>query len=221
MGCSGKSTDLEAGLGEEVLLAIGQSVILKGEDLSIEFVDVVEDSRCPRDVTCIWEGQAVCALKITSGESVSDLTIVEPGLSPGLSGAVFGTYDLSFTLEPYPESTLEISKDEYKLKLTCSSLTAPIDTEGDVTGFITDIQPVENGDIVGTLSVESHADKIVSKYVITVNTRTRIYRRSGEELLEASFQTFENKQWVELWFDGPVMESFPMQATAGQVVILE
>ncbi len=34
----------------------GETVVLKG--VSIKFLEVLEDSRCPKDVNCIWAGRA-------------------------------------------------------------------------------------------------------------------------------------------------------------------
>ena len=105
--------------------------------------------------------------------------------------------------------------------LSCTSSGKPIETEADFTGFITDIQPVQNKDIVGRISVESHADKLVTKYVITIKNETLLFQQDGDTLRETTFKALENKQWVEIWFSGPVMESWPMQVTAGQVVIMD
>jgi hypothetical protein len=44
---------------------------------------------------------------------------------------------------------------------------------------------------------------------------------NGNDLHRAAFKMLENKQWVKVWFMGPVLESFPVQGTAGQVVIVE
>jgi hypothetical protein len=221
MGCSGTRNDLRVRLGQEASLIIGQRVLVVGEDLSIEFTDVVEDSRCPRNVTCVWQGQAVCAIRITLGKSVNDLSLIEPGLTDDYTGVMFGDYIISFKLNPYPENTAGIAKEDYILTLVCDLVNYPIETEADVTGFITDIQIIGEKDMIGRVLIESHADKIVDKYNITINTQTRIFRQAGDELIDTTFQRLENKQWVKLWFAGPVMESFPMQATARQIVIIE
>ena len=101
----------------------------------------------------------------------------------------------------------------------CASNTEPIETESDFTGFITDVQAGQAKDITGRISVESHADKIVSKYVITVNKDTAIFRQDGSNYNKAEFKELEARQWVKIWFTGPVLESWPMQATALQIVI--
>jgi hypothetical protein len=96
----------------------------------------------------------------------------------------------------------------------CASAPEPLQTEPDFLGFITGIEP-------GQITVESHADKIVDRYVVTINDGTAIFEQEGENLRYVSAAAFETKQWVRIWFSGPVMESWPKQATARQIVINE
>ena len=102
----------------------------------------------------------------------------------------------------------------------CASTAKPMETEADLVGFITETRPNGEGDILGQINVESHADKIVSKYIITITGETLIFQQDGNDLRRTAFETLENKQWVKIWFTGPVTESFPVQGTAGQVVII-
>jgi hypothetical protein len=105
--------------------------------------------------------------------------------------------------------------------LSCVSTAKPMETEADFIGFITEVRPNGESGVLGQISVESHADKVVSKYVITIKDETLIFRQNGNNLRRVAFNTLGNKQWVKIWFAGPVMESFPVQGTAGQVVIME
>jgi len=105
--------------------------------------------------------------------------------------------------------------------LGCASTAKPIETEADFIGFITGIHPNGERDILGRISVESHADKIVSRYIITITNETSIFQQDGNNLRQVDLEALEDKQWVRIWFTGPVMESFPVQGTAGQVVIEE
>lgn len=102
----------------------------------------------------------------------------------------------------------------------CAPAAKPLETEADFLGFITEIHPDRKGDILGQISVESHADKLVSKYIVTITDETLIFQKDGDELRPVDFKELENQQqWVQIWFTGPVLESFPGQATASQVVI--
>jgi hypothetical protein len=107
------------------------------------------------------------------------------------------------------------------VSLGCASTTKPMGTEADLIGFITEIHPNGERGILGRISVESHADKIVSKYIITIKAETPIFRQDGNDLRKVPFHSLENKQWVEIWFTGPIVGSFPVQGTAGQIVIVE
>jgi hypothetical protein len=98
--------------------------------------------------------------------------------------------------------------------VACMSSPEPMRTEPDFLGFITEIQP-------DRIIVESHAYKIVDRYVVTINDETTIFKQEGENLRHVSAKAFENKQWVRIWFSGPVIESWPKQATARQIVINE
>ena len=105
------------------------------------------------------------------------------------------------------------------ISTVCAPVVNPIETEAAFIGFITEIKPSVEGDTVGLISAESHADKIVTKYIITIKDETSIFQQDGENLRKVTFKALENKQWVKIWFTGPVMESWPMQGTARQVVI--
>lgn len=49
--------------GQEFTLAVGKSALVGGRWL-IEFTSVPEDSRCPMNARCIWEGNARVAFQI-------------------------------------------------------------------------------------------------------------------------------------------------------------
>ena len=102
----------------------------------------------------------------------------------------------------------------------CAPAAKPLETEADFYGFITEIHSSREGDTLGEISVESHADKIVSKCIVNITDETLIFQKDGDELRPVDFEALENQQqWVKIWFTGPVLESYPVQATAGQVVI--
>jgi beta-N-acetylhexosaminidase len=75
--------------------------------------------------------------------------------------------------------------------------------------------------LLGNLLVEGTKDKDAEydKAMVKVTKGTKIYRQIGGELREASFDDLKGGVKVEIWFQGPVAESFPVQATAGKIVI--
>src|SRR3972149_6747744 len=60
---------IEANLDSEFLLQFNQSTEIKSEDMKITFLNVTSDSRCPSDVTCIWQGQAGIELDVQKEET--------------------------------------------------------------------------------------------------------------------------------------------------------
>ena len=96
----------------------------------------------------------------------------------------------------------------------CTSAPKALETESDFTGFITVIHPVGEKGVLGQILVESHSDKLVDKYMVKIKDETQIFQQSGVERCQVAFGALETGQRVQLWFTRPVMESFPMQATA-------
>lgn len=58
---------IEVDAGTEVRLSPGQVASVRGSDLRITFREVTEDSRCPIDALCVWQGDAVVQLGVTEG----------------------------------------------------------------------------------------------------------------------------------------------------------
>jgi hypothetical protein len=56
----------------EVVLRHGQEVRVQEGLLRLTFVQVLEDSRCPEDVTCVWEGNAKIQIGAGVGMGPSD-----------------------------------------------------------------------------------------------------------------------------------------------------
>ncbi|MFC1967639.1 DUF3221 domain-containing protein [Chloroflexota bacterium] len=219
--CVGSIGDAKARLGEEFILPVGQSVVITGEDLGINFVDISEDSRCPKGATCVWECRVVALVEISTDGSTQRLELTQPGLTDALSRETFNKHEITYKVEPYPEAVKEISADDYRLLITVRLVPQPLQTEADFTGFITEIHPVGNEDVLGQILVESLTAKLGDKYMVTINDETLIFKQDGENRRQAAFEELETKQKVEVWFTGPIMESFPMQGTAQQVVITE
>jgi hypothetical protein len=117
LGCF-TSKDINANLGEDFSLDIGQSVYITGEGLEIEFVDVTGDSRCPEGVTCIWAGEVTAKVSIRKGNLQDELIVTESGLSNGEAETIYQEYRLTYHVEPYPEHEKTIAKNQYQLVLT-------------------------------------------------------------------------------------------------------
>ena len=56
-----------------IILKIGEKGVFR--NISIEPIEVLEDSRCPRDVQCIWAGTLKLRIRINSGLGKSDMVV--------------------------------------------------------------------------------------------------------------------------------------------------
>ena len=100
----------------------------------------------------------------------------------------------------------------------CSNRPAPLTTDPDLVAFVTGFEP--EGRSGSQVALESHADKLVSRYIVDVTDDTAVFVRDGETLRPASLESLELKHWVQVWFDGPLTASDPQEGTAAQLVIL-
>jgi hypothetical protein len=70
--CSGRLSPPSATrvpLDREFTLGIGQSVIVDDTGLRLSLRGVQNDSRCPVDVQCIWEGDAAVSVDVASSSA--------------------------------------------------------------------------------------------------------------------------------------------------------
>jgi len=96
--------------------------MITGESLEIRFVDVLEDSRCPRGVICVWVGRVSCIVELSHAGSQYRMTLTEPGLTDKNSTETYNGYEFTFHVMPYPEAGKKIPTDTYRLQLTISKL---------------------------------------------------------------------------------------------------
>ena len=109
----------EQKLDEPFSISIGQSASILSEDLKITFVNVTEDSRCPKSVTCVWAGQVSAEFSFDSEGSPLGQAVLTLG---ALTASEFnlGMYSL-FLLDitPYPEKSAP-RREEYQARIKVS-----------------------------------------------------------------------------------------------------
>src|SRR5690606_20815520 len=88
-----------------VKIPLEGSIFLKG--VSIKFLEVLEDSRCPDGVSCVWAGRAIVKVEINSNGQTIEKTIIYGKTKPEEDGNtnLFNSRELTInglTLNPYP-----------------------------------------------------------------------------------------------------------------------
>jgi hypothetical protein len=102
---------------ESISLEVGESIEVPALRVTIGFDTVLEDSRCPVDVECVWEGNARVGLQLVSDELYEDIELntAEQG---GATTYSHNGYAVSIEkLEPRPTSTTPIDSKLYHLTL--------------------------------------------------------------------------------------------------------
>ena len=73
------------------------------DGVSIKLVAVVEDSRCPRDTTCIWAGKAVVKILVSGADQeLQEMTVVFQNESQSVIATTEDTVFTALKLLPYP-----------------------------------------------------------------------------------------------------------------------
>ena len=116
MAACGNKVSTPAGekipLGREFTLAPGQSAVVD-DDLRLTLKSVTDDSRCPVDVTCVWEGDAKVSVEVITPTPRAEHELHTSARFD--REAKHGAYRVTLVkLEPAPRSTTTISSGDYR-----------------------------------------------------------------------------------------------------------
>ena len=94
----------------DIKLRLGERVLLRPDEVLVEFTRTEEDSRGPEDVVCVWEGRAIIRLKLNPDHpSPSEFALTIPGTVQSPYDSIpFDTLGYRWTLRqlnPYPRSS--------------------------------------------------------------------------------------------------------------------
>ncbi|MDZ7693021.1 MAG: hypothetical protein U5K69_18170 [Balneolaceae bacterium] len=113
ISCQESTTSIEPEpvLGEEFEIEIGEQITIQKEGLSITFKELLDDSRCPKGVYCVWAGNAKVAIQVND-EKAKLNTHLEP------KTVNISEYSVTLvSVNPYPEYKTKIREEEYVLTL--------------------------------------------------------------------------------------------------------
>ena len=96
----------------------GQMASFDDSALQLTLIAVDEDSRCPREVMCVWQGRAVVRLgAVLNGADQGQIaltTTVVPNKGPSSVDATVGPYTLRLIgLTPYPSVNRKAAPEQY------------------------------------------------------------------------------------------------------------
>ena len=97
-----------------------QKTIVRGE-LTVKFVSVTEDSRCPAGVQCVWAGNARINLKVSDANGRSK--VLEINTTMGAQGDQFGGYAINLISLSQPGGKSKGGASRYIATLSIKRLT--------------------------------------------------------------------------------------------------
>lgn len=103
-------------IGEIFQLRPGEVASLVEGSLLVAFHSVRQDSRCPVDVTCVWEGDAELYIGVAGEGQPWSWSVLHTAVEP-LSREVDGLLLLVEGLDPAPRSATSIPSSAYMVSL--------------------------------------------------------------------------------------------------------
>jgi hypothetical protein len=117
----GNSPSYTATVGQDFVLAPRQNASISSTGLMVRFERVTADSRCPRDVTCVWSGSAALRLEIVKNGIPQWAGTLNTHEEP--RQVALGDHELRvIALTPDPVSTKPIQENEYRLTLRVTAV---------------------------------------------------------------------------------------------------
>ena len=100
----GGRTEQTIQLNTEFQLGFGKEAVVDGSSLRIRFDTLLEDSRCPVDVQCVWAGNAKIVLRL-EGDAREGVKLVTLNVLLEPRAARYGGFVIRFEgLDPAPHS---------------------------------------------------------------------------------------------------------------------
>ena len=111
-----------SGIGGQVyVLAPGDRLPLPDSNVVVTFHQVTQDSRCPANAICVWQGDAALLMSVAIGRGPTVPFTLHTDLAPRDTTVAWFRIALT-SLDPYPLSTDSIPADAYRATFLVSIL---------------------------------------------------------------------------------------------------
>ena len=111
-------------IDKEFSLGIGQSASIEGEKLVIKFKAVLEDSRCPINVLCVWSGNGKVEFEVLDVDGQNKTIILNTEDEPRL--AALKRHKLKLvSLNPPRIDGVSVSPGDYSVILCVERMESP------------------------------------------------------------------------------------------------
>lgn len=101
----------------------GQQKTFTAAKLKVKFISVLEDSRCPADVDCVWAGNAKVKVQVTN-TSTGVTKMMELNTSGGATADTMGRYTVRLVgVTPARNTGKKIEPEDYRITIKVGKLT--------------------------------------------------------------------------------------------------
>ena len=100
-----------AGRPETIRVQVNHEKRAAKSRLSVRFVELIEDSRCPTDANCVWAGNAKIKIRVSKNGRSQELTLDTNG--PHSTATAEGYSIKLVSLTPQPRTNIRINRNGY------------------------------------------------------------------------------------------------------------
>lgn len=113
-------------LNQPVQLAKGQTARMEApESMTLTFIDVPSDSRCPEGVQCVWAGDAEAVFEVRMGDETMEVGLHTHGGAQYPDQRTVAGYTVHLKkLDPYPVEGRKIDPEAYEATVEVTEGTA-------------------------------------------------------------------------------------------------
>ena len=110
---------IAAQTNQQLKFRVNSQKAVAGGKLTIKFISIVEESRCPEGVNCIHAGNAKIQIKVTKRGGAAKTFELNTNFEP--NGISFEGYEIKLAnLEPVPKENIRINRNAYTATLVVS-----------------------------------------------------------------------------------------------------
>ncbi len=156
-----ESQNITTEINNQFQLKVGQTASIESKNIKLRFLNVTEDSRCPADAVCVWEGQVTVLLNLMhNDEELGDFDLTIRGGDKNLAIKTFDGYSIQLMkVDPYPFASQPTELTDYVATLLVSEL----ETEQNVSVAMkitkkTTLLAIKNAGDAAVYSVKIKAD---------------------------------------------------------------
>jgi hypothetical protein len=119
-----KSEAMGVPLGATFLLHAGEEAVVGRRGLTVRFVEVLMDSRCPTGVLCVWAGEVSVLVAVAGhGEKPQEITLtITPRDPEATTAPVFEHTVKLLRVHPYPQKDRKIDPQRYSASLVVNEI---------------------------------------------------------------------------------------------------